>query len=178
MLWLLMVFIARDVESTALGAVGCCHQQLLWPCHGTGQVFHARQVDQFIVLPPYNRADRLYFLDIVFADAVAILTANATAMSCSCSCCFCLCCCCGCVGVYTFFSGGASMPAAQKPGSQHSSKSAAGSGGGALVLSARLWQPRPSSSKADHLFIISKQLFEMHVEVSTWLPVRSVEFNL
>ena len=44
----------------------------------------------------------------------------------------------------------------------------------ASVLSARLWQPRPSSSKADHRFIISEQLFEMHVEVSTWLPVPNV----
>ena len=48
----------------------------------------------------------------------------------------------------------------------------------ASVLSARHWQPRPSSSKADHLYMISEELFEMHVEVSTWLPVWNIELNL
>ena len=161
MLWLLMVSIARCVEHsprrcrllpsavvvamprdrgrssthTKLISSLCCHHMI-------------EHIDCIIT---YRRM-LLHFVDMVFADVVAILTANATAMSCSCSCCFCLCCCCGCVDVYTFFCGGASMPAAQKPGSQHSSKSAAGSSGGALVLSARLWQPRPSSSPPLHNF--------------------------
>ena len=48
----------------------------------------------------------------------------------------------------------------------------------ASVLSTRLWQPRPSSSKADHLFIISEQLFEIFVEDSTRLPLWNIELNL
>ena len=70
------------------------------------------------------------------------------------------------------------MPAAQKPGSQHSSKFAAGSGGGRLGFFSQALAAKVGFSKADHLFIISEQLFEMHVEVITWLPVWHIELNL
>ena len=60
-----MVSIACSVESTALGAVGCCHQQLLWPCHETGAgLLRTPSFSVYcvhVLLSPYVRTVRLYF---------------------------------------------------------------------------------------------------------------------
>ena len=145
--------------------------------HATGQeqVFHAHQVFQLSVfmfvchrmleqlncLFNYRRMP-LHFVDILFADAVAIFT---TAMSCSCSCCFCL------FVAVRLCQQRRSQVVSTATNLQPEAVEVAS------VLSARLWQPQPSSSKADHLFRILEQSFEIHVEVSTWLPVWNIELN-